>query len=133
MSASQDVSRSDGFARRTIRAGKLAAFVGLSLGAVALVFGPLAADVIGDTAGSSSKRALDFASLGFKFEGASVCGGGTCHGGGAIKAPANRKAAIGNAFSVWDSSDKHQNAYKTLTKPASAAIVKALGHTGDAK
>jgi hypothetical protein len=111
------------------RTGKLAAFLCLSACAIALVFGPTAVEVVGDVTGSSSKRALDFATLGIKFEGASVCAGAACHGGGAEKAPANRKAALANAYSVWSGRDKHQDAYKTLTKPASAAIMKALGLT----
>jgi hypothetical protein len=114
----------------SLLSGKLAAFVSLSACAVALVFGPTAVQVIGEVTGGSSKRALDFATLGIKFEGASVCAGAACHGGGSQKAPTSREKALANASSVWSGKDKHQDAYKTLAKPSSAAIVKAMGHAG---
>ena len=113
---------------------KLFAFGALALASLAI--GPMVTQVVGEAAsGVTSKRAVDWAAVatasGSKFEGSSQCM--SCHGSGADKAPKDRKAAIANAASVWSQSDKHSNAYKTLTKPASAAILKAMNVTGDAK
>lgn len=103
----------------TAALARLAGFFLCGMAVLLLVGGPLVRTSTGQV---ETSPAAKLAELGMKFEGAKSCANANCHG----KKGDDPPTEIGHEYTIWDSQDKHREAFEALSNDKSKAIGAAM-------